>query len=137
MPRWSAERRDVPIARDVKTPRKRLPRASQARNGCLASTPRLPALRSPFARRRGSRKGHYGAAGAAKQTAGGAMAMSDFHLVDTTAERRTRSSGVILNLGRPHDRFPEISARVLLNDELPAHLPSRRRFFHYRMSRLL
>ena len=24
MPRWSAERRDVPIARDVKTPRKRL-----------------------------------------------------------------------------------------------------------------
>ena len=47
--RWSAERRDVPIARDVKTPRKRLPRASQARKGCLASTPRLPALRSPFA----------------------------------------------------------------------------------------
>src|SRR5207302_6785700 len=30
MPRWSAERRDVPIARDVKTPRKRL--------ACLAST---------------------------------------------------------------------------------------------------
>ena len=76
MPRWSAERRDVPIARDVKTPRKRLPRASQARNGCLASTPRLPALRSPFARRRGSRKGHYGAAGAAKQTAGGAILVS-------------------------------------------------------------
>src|SRR5438105_13136581 len=32
MPPWSAERRDVPIARDVKTPRKRL--------ACLASTQR-------------------------------------------------------------------------------------------------
>src|SRR5437588_3162839 len=79
---WSAERRDVPIARDVKTPRKRLPRASQARKGCLAGTPRLSALRSPSLGGGGAARD--GAAGAAKQTAGGAMAMSDIHLVDTT-----------------------------------------------------
>jgi hypothetical protein len=74
VPRWSAERRDVPIARDVRRPAS-VSACLASAQGCLASTPRLPALRSPFAWRRGSRKTDYGAAGAAKQTAGEAMTM--------------------------------------------------------------
>jgi hypothetical protein len=79
MPRWSAERRDVPIARDVKTPRKRLTRASQARDGASqapASFGALLPLGSPGNRsEEGKRNNNYGGAGAAKRTAGGAMSI--------------------------------------------------------------
>jgi hypothetical protein len=43
---WSAERRDVPIARDVKTPRKRLG-VPRKHAGVFRKHPRLSALRPP------------------------------------------------------------------------------------------
>ena len=65
--------------------------ASQASSACFASTQRVPRRHPapsgaplPFAWRRGSRKGHYGAGRRRKTTAGGAMAMTDIHFVDTT-----------------------------------------------------
>jgi hypothetical protein len=78
MPRWSAERRDVPIARDVKTPRKRLTRASQARKVPRRHL-RFSALRSPSLAQGQKEEGKEetkptARAGAAKQAAGGAVA---------------------------------------------------------------
>ena len=70
MPRWSAERRDVPIARDVKTPHQRL-RVPHQHARCLTGTcvspcstpPRSPASQKA---RGGKELNGYGAAGAAK-----------------------------------------------------------------------
>jgi len=74
----AVERREArrPDRKGRETPRKRLD--SQARHGCLASAPRLSALHSPSLARKSEEKGErkikdYGAAGAAKQPAGGAM----------------------------------------------------------------
>jgi hypothetical protein len=74
MPRWSAERRDVPIARDVRrlasvfrVLRKHATGASHAPRAFRRSAP--PSLGGGGAAR------DYGAAGAAKQTAGGALAV--------------------------------------------------------------
>src|SRR5438445_9564568 len=72
MPRWSAERRNVPIARDVG--RLESVRACvSARNGASQAPSAVSALRSPSLG--GEGPPHYGAPGAAKQTGGGALAM--------------------------------------------------------------
>jgi hypothetical protein len=78
MPRWSAERRDVPIARDVKTPRKRLACLTSTQ-GCRHGTLRFSVLHSPSFARKSKKRGEkgtqrYGGAGAAKHRAGGAAA---------------------------------------------------------------
>src|SRR5262249_1019825 len=77
MPRWSAARRDVPIARDVKTPRKRLgvPRkdAWVPRKHLASLGAPLPLARPQVRKEGGKKLKDCGAAGAAKQTAGGAL----------------------------------------------------------------
>jgi hypothetical protein len=56
MPRWSAERRDVPIARDVKTPRRRL-RVPHQHARVPARTLRFSVLHSPSLARKLEREG--------------------------------------------------------------------------------
>src|SRR5438874_7283436 len=62
---------------------------------------------SPTCVRRGSRNGHYGAAGAAKQTAGGAIAMTDIHFLDTR-----------LGTGTPRQAAPR-SGKCMVEFETP------------------
>ena len=66
MPRWSAERRNVPIARDVGRLEKR-PGVRNARNGASQAPSAISALRSPSLGREGNQKD--GVTGAAKHTA--------------------------------------------------------------------
>ena len=70
MPRWSAERRNVPIARDVGR-LESVQACVSARNGASQAPSAISALRSPSLGREGKVKD--GAAGVAKQTAGAAL----------------------------------------------------------------
>src|SRR5258708_34279639 len=79
MPRWSAERRIVPIARDVGRLETR-PGVRRARSGASQAPSAISALRSPSLGREGFSQS-YGAPGAAKQTGGGALAMTTSSLL--------------------------------------------------------
>ena len=80
MPLWSAERRDVPIARDVKTPHQRLRvphRHARCLTGTCVSRCSTPPRSPKGQKKEGTGIDHYGAAGAAKLTAGRAMQSED------------------------------------------------------------
>src|SRR5438445_2235797 len=105
MPRWSAERRNVPIARDVGR-LESVQACVSARNGASQAPSAISALRSPSLGREGPPH-TTGAPGAVKQTGGGALLM---HMRERVARMAAKRNPGIVPRGPTVPHFASLHA---------------------------